>query len=133
MKDHVLECFETGFVSHFEYPVPEPWGHVENYEPLTSYQGRVALTNAMKSQLVQGKMIGGPGWTAELVKKVFGGRNFYGVPCGAVEKDGETLGRIVHDYGYYRKGSYSINAAHSSTSVKYLEFKELAIILKNVK
>ena len=69
MKDHVLECFETGFVSHFEYPVPEPWGHVENYEPLTSYQGRVALTNAMKSQVVQGKMIGGPGWTAELVKK----------------------------------------------------------------
>ena len=24
MKDHVLECYKAGFVSHFEYPLPEP-------------------------------------------------------------------------------------------------------------
>ena len=23
MKTHVLECFKTGFVSHFEYPLPK--------------------------------------------------------------------------------------------------------------
>ena len=61
LKEHILECFETGFVSHFEYRVPVPFGHVVNYEPLTSNSGREALTNAMKAQVVQGKMIGGPG------------------------------------------------------------------------
>ena len=43
------------------------------------------------------------------------------------------MGRIVHDYGYYKRGSYSTNAAHSSTSVKYLTFVERAMILENVK
>ena len=27
------------------------------------------------------------------------------------------MGRIVKDYGYYIRGSYSVNAAHSNTSV----------------
>ena len=133
MKDHVIQCCKTGFVSHFEYPEPEPWGHVQNYEPLTSRQGRLVFTKAMREQVLLGKMIGGPGWTPKTVRDFFGGKNFYGVPCGAVEKDGNPLGRIVHDYGYYKRGSYSINAAHSSTSVKYLSFKERAVILKNVR
>ena len=63
----------------------------------------------------------------------FGGKNFYGIPCGATEKDGDPMGRIVHDYGHYKKGSYSINATHSSTSVRYLSFRERVGILQNVK
>ena len=61
MKAHVLECFKTGFVSHFEYPLPEPWGHVVNYEPLKSDTGKEILRRAMRKQVLQGKMIGGPG------------------------------------------------------------------------
>ena len=133
MKNHVLECFETGFVSHFEYRCPEPWGHVANYEPLRAEEERRVLTEAMKKQVVLGKMIGGPGWTADMVRKFFGGRNFYGIPCGAVEKDGDPVGRIVHDYGHYKRGSYSINAAHSSTSVEYLTFIQRAQILNNIR
>ena len=117
MREHVLECLKTGFVSHFDYPEPEPWGHVENYDPLRSLRGKATLTEAMKKQVLLGKMIGGPGWTANMVRMFFGGKNFYGIPCGAVEKGGDPLGRIVHDYGYYRRGSYSINATHSSTSL----------------
>ena len=55
------------------------------------------------------------------------------MPCGATEKDGNPMGRIVHDHGHYKQGSYSFNAAHSSTSVKYLTFVERAMILENVK
>ena len=77
-------------------------------------------------------MRGGPGWTSATVRKFFGGRNFYGIPSGATEKDGDPLGRIVHDYGYYRKGSYSVNATHSSTSVRYLSFTERVQVLSKV-
>ena len=49
-----------------------------------------------------------------------------------MEKNGDPYGRIVHDYGYYKRGSYSVNAAHSCTSVKYLIFKETATIVADV-
>ena len=61
LKAHVLDCFETGFVSHFEYPLPSAWGHVENYDPLKSEEGQEILRRAMRKQVVEGKMIGGPG------------------------------------------------------------------------
>ena len=34
IKEHVLQEFATGFVSHFEYPAPQPWGSVDNITPL---------------------------------------------------------------------------------------------------
>ena len=61
MKTHVLACFETGFVSHFEYPLPKAWGHVDNYEPVKSEKGQEILRQAMRKQVEKGKMIGGPG------------------------------------------------------------------------
>ena len=47
-------------------------------------------------------------------------------------KDGDPLGRIVHDYGYYARGSYSVNATHSCTTVEYLTFKQVVSILDDV-
>ena len=67
------------------------------------------------------------------MKRFFAGQEFYGIPSGAVEKDGDPLGRIVHDYGFYVRGSYSINATHSCTSVIYNTTFEVASILENVK
>ena len=104
LTDHVLECFATGFVSHFEYALPPAWGHVHNYAPLTSVEVMKVLRCAMRKQVLLGKMIGGPGWTADAVRIFFDGKNFYGIPCGATVKDGDPYGRIVHDYGFYRKG-----------------------------
>lgn len=60
-KAHVLRSMEEGFRSQFEYPRPPPWGHVQNYPPLLSTHGQHKLREAMKIQVLQGKMIGGPG------------------------------------------------------------------------
>ena len=86
----------------------------------------------MRKQVVEGKMIGSYGWTADHVRAFFGGAQFYGIPSSAVEKAGDPYGRIVHDYGYYPKESYSVNATHSCTSVRYLTTKEVVDILDEV-
>ena len=61
MKDHVMNCFATGFISHFEYEAPEPWGHVLNYQPVSGPEGRKTIRNRMKKEVCGGRMIGGPG------------------------------------------------------------------------
>ena len=66
------------------------------------------------------------------MRHFFGGQNFYGIPCGAAEKNGDPFSRIVHDYGYYPKGSYSINSTHSSTAVRYKTMTEKMFILEDV-
>ena len=42
------------------------------------------------------------------------------------------MGRIVHDYGYYVPGSYSINAAHANTSVKYDSIRKRLLTIDKV-
>ena len=86
----------------------------------------------MAEQVQKGRMIGGPGWTSSHISEFFGGDCWYGIPCGATEKDSDPLGRIVHDYGYYRTNSYSINAAHSNTSVKYDSIRKRVRLLANI-
>ena len=76
-------------------------------------------------------MIGGPGWTPDTVRHFFKGENFYGIPSSATSKDGDPLGRIVHDYGFFMRGSYSVNAAHSSTSVEYIKETERMRVLEH--
>ena len=73
MKEHVMKAFATGFVSHFEYPCPKAWGSVSNYPPLKTPNGREKFRQAMKEQVIAGKMIGGEGWTAEDVNEFFDG------------------------------------------------------------
>ena len=86
----------------------------------------------MQKQVVAGKMLGGPGWSCGVVGQFFGGRCFYGIPCGATEKDGDPCGRIIHDYGFYKQGGYSVNSTHSSTRVKYNTVKQKMEILEKV-
>ena len=127
-----MNCFRTGFRSVFEYKLPPPWGHVKNYPVLLTTNGQTRFRNAMAEQVRAGKMLGGPGWTAAKIRRFFGGRGFYGIPSGAVPKGDNPLGRIVHDYGYYKRGSYSINAAHSNTSVTYMKTQERIRLLEHV-
>ena len=61
MKNHVIKCFAAGFISHFEYDPPEPWGHVINYEPLAVTEGDTVLRKAVRKEVEAGRMIGGPG------------------------------------------------------------------------
>ena len=51
-KDHVLQCFATGFISHFEYDPPPPWGHVTNYDPIKDSAGARFLRQRMKSEVL---------------------------------------------------------------------------------
>ena len=127
-----MKCFRTGFRSEFEYKLPPPWGHVKNYPILLTTKGQDHFRNEMAKQVRAGKMIGGVGWTAAKIRKFFGEREFYGIPSSAVTKGGDPLGRIVHDYGYYKRGSYSINAAHSNTSVTYIKTQERILLLEHV-
>ena len=42
------------------------------------------------------------------------------------------MGRIVHDYGYYVPGSYSVNASHANTSVQYDSIRKRVLIVDKV-
>ena len=57
----MLESLATGFQSQFEYPHPPPWGHVVNYPPLQSLSGSGRLREVFKKEVLQGRMLGGPG------------------------------------------------------------------------
>ena len=50
-----------------------------------------------------------------------------------MEKDGDPLGQIVHDYGFYQNGSYSINAEHSDTSTRYDTVRRRVMVLDRVR
>ena len=50
-----------------------------------------------------------------------------------MEKQGDPYGRIVHDYGFYTKGSYSVNATHSCTRVVYNSTPQVASILDGIR
>ena len=95
-------------------------------------EGARVLRSRMEKEIRAGRMLGGIGWSAAMVRRFFGGKNFWGIPCGATDKNGDPRGRITHDYGYYPSSSYSINAAHSSTSIKYISFKERTVKLSKM-
>ena len=63
----------TGFKSKFEYRPPAAWGHVGNYGPVSTKAGALKLREIMKEQVVLGNVIGGPGWSAQVVTNFFGG------------------------------------------------------------
>ena len=60
------------------------------------------------------------------------GRSFYTIPCGAVPKNGDPLGRIIHDYSFPSATEGSVNSALINTSVEYISFVERARQLAKV-
>ena len=62
----------------------------------------------------------------------FLGSQFYTIPCGAVPKNNDPAGRIIHNYSYPSPDFLSINAALTNTSVSYITFKERVKKLANV-
>ena len=91
-------------------------------------KARARFTGEVK----KGRMIGGVGWSREKVEK-FLGRKVYVIPCGAVPKNNDPCGRIIHDYSYPKKNySTSINTALTNTSVEYITFKNRVAELAQV-
>ena len=62
----------------------------------------------------------------------FLGRDFYQIPCGAVPKNQDPLGRIIHDYSSPSAEIGSVNSALVNTSVQYISFVERARQLSKV-
>ena len=76
-------------------------------------------------------MLGGVGWTRKKIEN-FLKKEVYVIPCGAVPKNGDKNGRIIHDYSYPHKNSLSVNSALVNTSVEYITFKQRVALLAQV-
>ena len=82
-------------------------------------------------EVKKGRMLGGVGWSRKDVEKILGQR-VYVIPCGAVPKNGDTLGKVIHDYSYPSAKFGSVNSALVNTSVEYISFVERAKKLSQV-
>ena len=83
-----------------------------------------------RNEILKGRMLGGPGWSAAHVRG-FLGTDFWLTPCGSVEKDGDPDGRIVHNYSHQVDGT-SLNEALIDNSVRYISFKSRVSLLSKV-
>ena len=84
-----------------------------------------------KSEVLLGRMLGGPGWTSGIVAD-FLSSPFYTIPCGAVPKGDDPCGRIIHNYSHGYAGR-SINDALIDNSVQYISFKKRVELLQHIK
>ena len=109
--------------------MPTPTVSASNY--FKDQEGIAKCRARFHSEVGLGRMIGGRGWTRKVVRE-FLGRPFYIIPCGAVPKGGDPLGRIIHDYSYPSKTRGSVNSALINTSVEYISFMERAKHLSKV-
>ena len=83
-------------------------------------------------EVEKGRMLGGRGWSLEKVEN-FLGQKVHVIPCGAVPKNDDPFGRIIHDYSYPKSNySNSVNSALANTSVEYITFKNRVAQLEHV-
>ena len=78
--------------------------------------------------MCKGRMLGGPGWSREMVQD-FLGSEVQVTPCGAVPKGDDPHGRIIHDYSFAPPNDLSLNACLLHTSVTYISFVNRARVL----
>ena len=50
-----------------------------NYDPVRDPEGVRFLRKNLKKEVLAGRMIGGTGWTAALIRSFFGNVDFYGI------------------------------------------------------
>ena len=94
-KSTILRDLQVGFLADWTTKMPRPGKIPKNY--FKSPKGINKCRARFISEVKKGRMLGGVGWTMEVVGW-FLGRQFYTVPCGAVPKNSDPLGRIIHDY-----------------------------------
>ena len=103
--------------------MPPPNSHTKNY--FKDQKGLEKCRARFNSEIRAGRMVGGWGQSQETVRQ-FLGRSFYTIPCGAVPKNQDPCGRIIHDYSSPSAKENSVNSALINTSVKYISFLERA-------
>ena len=89
-----------------------------------------ACQTRFKKEITKGRMIGGPGWSAETVSRFLKSSFFY-TPCGAVPKKGDPFGRIIHNYSHEFNG-VSLNGCLIDNSTEYIGFRARVALLDPV-
>ena len=122
-KESILCDLQIGFFAEWAEEMPSPNLSSTNY--FKDKSGIEKCRARFNSEIKAGRMIGGWGWTQDMVRWFLGG-NFYTIPCGAVPKNQEPLGRIIHDYSSPSATEGSVNSALINTSVQYISFVDKA-------
>ena len=127
-KTAVLEMLAYGLQGEWGATFPPPNRPAANY--LGTDDARQKCRLRFQSEVAAGRMIGGPGWTADAVHWFLNG-DFFITPCGAVPKGDDPHGRIVHNYSHEFEG-ISINSVLLDNSVQYISFKARVELLSQV-
>ena len=120
-KYKILGWLKCGFRADWAAAMPKIISNPPNF--LHSAAALAAARERLTSEVRKGRLLGGPGWTREVVRD-FLGKDFYVIPCGAVPKNDNPVGRIIHNYSYPSPKEHSVNSALVNTSVAYISFKE---------
>ena len=127
-KEVVLDMLANGLRGDWG-TLPPPGLRATNF--LKTPTAVAKCRDRFKKEVTFGRMIGGPGWTPAMVTN-FLSSSFYTIPCGAVPKGDDPLGRIIHNYSHKFAGR-SINDSLMDNSVHYISFKERVALLQHVK
>ena len=128
-KNLILRNLQFGFRADWA-PIMPPTGTT----PINFLRGADAIKKArarFTSEVEKGRMLGGVGWTRKKVED-FLKQKVHVIPCGAVPKNGDKNGRIIHNYSYPQKNALSVNSALVNTSVEYITFKQRVALLAQV-
>ena len=127
-KAAVLDMLAAGLRGNWATTLPPPNRPASNYLGPMSARRKCRLR--FKSEILAGRMIGGPGWTRATVRWFLRG-DFYITPCGAVMKGDDPHGRIVYNYSHSFNGM-SLNDALVDNSVSYITFRDRVRMLSQV-
>ena len=128
-KDQILRNLKFGFRAKWAPTMPPC-----NVVPHNFLRGAEAIKKARArfiSEVKKGRMLGGLGWSRKKVEK-FLKRKVHIIPCGAVPKNEDPWGRIIHNFSFPSKNVNSINSALTDTSVEYISFKKTVSLLAQV-
>ena len=128
-KDQILRNLRYGFRADWAPVMP-----TQNSIPPNFFSCSIAIKKCRArflAEVKQKRMLGGLGFSLNDVKKLLGQR-VYVIPCGAVPKNNDPFGRIIHNYSYPSKKSDSVNASLINTSVSYITFKNRVAKLSQV-
>ena len=99
-KNLILRNLQFGFRASWASEMPPT-----NSIPHNFLRDKKALMKArarFSQEVKKGRMLGGVGWTLDKVER-FLKKKVYVIPCGAVPKNDDPYGRIIHDYSFPKK------------------------------
>ena len=69
--------------------------------PVTNFlkcpAARIKCCDRLKSEVEKGRMVGGPGWSAETMRS-FLRAPFFCTPCGAIPRKDDPYGRLIYNH-----------------------------------